>query len=743
MGQGVTFPQVKDLIFCIALLSLLLVQVPVMDAYGGDGPFALTISEPRGLSVRIGNGNLTLSWAAPEKGAATMTGYNLYRAFGDDAFVLLTALPASDLTYRDKGLENGAVHSYRVTAFNLLEESDPSTTVKAAPDGTAPTLVIDHPGSGTYIPSATVIVRWSSEDSGSGLSRFEVSLDNAPFTDNGQGTSIELNLLENGKHSVRVRAIDGAENEREKTVNFTVDTAPPLLRILSPREGEVVPSPEVTVSWAAEDAHGRIKDLTYRYDSDRSVVLGPAVISKDQVAANGRHTVNLDCSDMAGNTASVAVNFTVDLEDPILIVLHPSDGSYLNTSSVLCTWYTVDSATNVTSRARMDLGPAQTISEGTNITYHDLSDGWHKLDITVEDRAGRTVEAGSRFMVDTVAPVLEITSPDADRPVSNAEPMLSWKAAESGSGVRYCYISVDDGPYKRSDRLDSGKVRLYGDGPHNVSVMAEDRSGNKGAIDFILVLDTEPPQVISLGPKGGGLDSLEDIWVLFDEEIDPLSIVVTVPGISGLSALDGGRNVTFVVLERPLYGSEYHVDIRAADLAGNPSGDVSWSFSLSDEGRVTGKVMDDDGRELGGALIVLDDGSSYVCRDDGSFDIGVRMGERTFYFTAMGHQRYRRTVLIGPASTHEMGNIILERENKEDRQFLDGVLRDPMTIFLAVLFVILLVLAAVNLLGWSKDRGILRRKARDTTPPRYATALSVREDEHRARKGSTFRSGRR
>ncbi len=743
MGKDSTSPGIKALIGCIAFLFVLFVPTSIVDGYGADGPFALTITEPKGFNVRIGNGNLTLSWTAPDLGAATMLGYNLYRAIGDGDFELLITLPPTELSYMDTGLENGAIYGYMVTAFNLLEESDPSPIVQASPDGTPPKLSIDSPSNEAFVPTTTVTVRWTAEDKGSGISRFEVSLDNAPFSNNGQETSMELNLLSNGKHSVRVKAYDIAENQKAATVNFTVDTTPPLIRILTPYEDEVISGQEVTVSWAAEDEHARIKGFTYRFDSSRDVDLGPNVQSKEQVALDGRHSVDLECNDMAGNSAHVSVNFTVDLENPVLIILDPSDGSYLNTSSVLCTWYAVDSATNVTCKARMDWGSPLLVPGGNNITFHDLEDGWHKFEVTAEDGAGRRIEAGSRFMVDTVAPTIEVTGPDLERPVGTDEPLVTWRVGESGSGTRYCYISVDDGPFKRSDRFDSGKVHLIGEGPHNISVMVEDRSGNKGVTNIILVLDTRPPQVISVGPRGEDLVSMENVWVLFDEDIDPLSLEVSVTGMRGFSTLEGGTNVTFVVLDRPLFGAGYHVAIRASDLAGNPSGEVSWLFSLTDEGRVIGRVLDDDGKDLGGALVVLDDGSSYVCREDGSFDIGVGMGERTFYFTASGHQRYRRTVLIEPATTTELGTIILKGEEKGNDDYLDSLLKDPMSIFLIVLFVIIILLMFFNLFSWLKDRGVLMRKKRPLSPPDHTGPRPFQEDEHRARKGTTFRSGRR
>jgi len=74
--------------------------------------------------------------------------------------------------------------------------------------------------SGT-VSSANVTIAWSATDSGSGIARFEVSVDSGPFASFGTTTSLTLDLP-GGSHSVRLRAVDAAGNVAERSTTFQV-----------------------------------------------------------------------------------------------------------------------------------------------------------------------------------------------------------------------------------------------------------------------------------------------------------------------------------------------------------------------------------------------------------------------------------------------------------------------------------------------------------------------------------------
>jgi len=74
--------------------------------------------------------------------------------------------------------------------------------------------------SGT-VSSTNVTIAWSATDSGSGIARFEVSVDSGPFASFGTTTSLTLDLPD-GSHSVRLRAVDAAGNVAERSATFQV-----------------------------------------------------------------------------------------------------------------------------------------------------------------------------------------------------------------------------------------------------------------------------------------------------------------------------------------------------------------------------------------------------------------------------------------------------------------------------------------------------------------------------------------
>lgn len=98
----------------------------------------------------------------------------------------------------------------RVEAFHaspIRVDSTPPEVVRLDPSG--------------IVPSTNVTVAWSATDHGSGIARFEVSLDGGPFASVGTNDSLTIDLP-GGSHSVLLRAVDGAGNVAERSTTFRV-----------------------------------------------------------------------------------------------------------------------------------------------------------------------------------------------------------------------------------------------------------------------------------------------------------------------------------------------------------------------------------------------------------------------------------------------------------------------------------------------------------------------------------------
>ena len=112
---------------------------------------------PLDLAIERGDGVLTLGWSAPDvNGGTEVISYILYRKAGDGEFSQLSVLPFGSSDHTDTDVENGVTYTYRITANNLVGESEPTIEVSAVPAGPP------SPPSGLATEGSTgsVIIMW-------------------------------------------------------------------------------------------------------------------------------------------------------------------------------------------------------------------------------------------------------------------------------------------------------------------------------------------------------------------------------------------------------------------------------------------------------------------------------------------------------------------------------------------------------------------------------------------------------
>ncbi|MEA2502781.1 MAG: hypothetical protein QOD01_2892, partial [Actinomycetota bacterium] len=112
---------------------------------------------PTGLAASPGNGQVSLSWAAPaNNGGVSITSYRVYRGSSTGTESLLTSGGCSGLgavlSCTDTGLTNGQAYFYKVSAVNALGEGKLSNEASATPVAVANPLSQNFDG-GTAIPA--------------------------------------------------------------------------------------------------------------------------------------------------------------------------------------------------------------------------------------------------------------------------------------------------------------------------------------------------------------------------------------------------------------------------------------------------------------------------------------------------------------------------------------------------------------------------------------------------------------
>ncbi|HME55768.1 MAG TPA: PQQ-binding-like beta-propeller repeat protein [Candidatus Lokiarchaeia archaeon] len=88
---------------------------------------------PRTVAASGGSAQVTLTWAAPaSNGGSNITGYKIYRGTTSGAEVYLTTV-GNVLTYTDKGVTNGQMYYYEISAVNGQGEGLKSNETSAKP----------------------------------------------------------------------------------------------------------------------------------------------------------------------------------------------------------------------------------------------------------------------------------------------------------------------------------------------------------------------------------------------------------------------------------------------------------------------------------------------------------------------------------------------------------------------------------------------------------------------------------
>ncbi|MBS3102411.1 PGF-pre-PGF domain-containing protein [Candidatus Woesearchaeota archaeon] len=321
---------------------------------------------------------------------------------------------------------------------------------------------------------------------------------------------------------------DSAGNEAFNNSNFTfsVDTAAPVVTLLSPLNSSTIATSDVVARASFSDQNivncqARIDSGAFQEMSGDGITAGTAsFIFTSQ--SDAQHTVRINCTDtsfakfsnMANTTFTVDTTIT-DTSKPNLTINFPSNNSILTASPVNFELnYSDENNVNcklINGTAVFDFDNDNATSGTANLTLA-LHDKNHTISANCTDASSNqnniTLSIWS-FYLDKTYPVVTLRSPaNNTRQTSSSTVTFSYNVTDLG--IKNCSLVIDGNINLTGTSISTGTPQTFsktlGNANYNWSVECADNAGltNSSSIFNLTVSFTESGSSGSSSSSGGG-----------------------------------------------------------------------------------------------------------------------------------------------------------------------------------------------------------------------------------------------
>ncbi|EEO0293379.1 Ig-like domain repeat protein [Salmonella enterica] len=327
--------------------------------------------------------------------------------------------------------------------------------------------------------------------------------------------------LPEGHYTLSVKATDKAGNTADSTLNFIVDTHVDGLGVVMLDDAGKhstdgitnITSPRFEIS-----AREPLQSVTVTLNGHTSILTQGAgnkwIFTPETPLADGTYKIDIVAEDIAGNTITREVSFTIDtiVSEPSIDLLDADDSGES----------AVDNITNVT-KPRFIIGnvPADIdtvviringVSYPVTVTGNNhwefqvpvaLNDGVYDAVVVFRDVAGNTSEKTLSFTIDTTTNVSVRMEPASDSGSSNSDNLTNKQnpkfegTAESGAKLVVTIIGDASGREVLKQSITVGAdgnwsvtPNMLADGTYTINVVATDVAGNTAQTQERFTIDT-------------------------------------------------------------------------------------------------------------------------------------------------------------------------------------------------------------------------------------------------------------
>jgi|GEM_PF-2960268 len=374
-------------------------------------------------------------------------------------------------------------------------------------DTSIPWLNITTPLEGKSLNVTDLVVSGNFSDTGSGIGG--VMLEAKPGVAVGSGKTSYSGFIfsavgiHEGNYTMYVNVTDVAGNKASAEVNVTIDRTAPALTITKP---------------AGLYATTNTFDLNGTTDKGAKVTVeGTAVnnvngtFGAPLTLSDGDHRITVTSTDAAGNIVTVSKEVIVDTVPPTM-AFNIANGTWIGSTK-----YSLNGTADETlSKVEAAIGEAESsmdvIQKFAKITLN-LTEGKNQLNITATDLAGLSTKYVLIINVDTIAPVLNMTTPQGPFPAYTNKPTLNVTGKITELNLASLTVNgVNATPNAQGNF--SASVTLV-NGTNTITVIATDKAGNRVQWQNSIIQDTVAPKVTILSPQDGLVTNKAAVEVAF------------------------------------------------------------------------------------------------------------------------------------------------------------------------------------------------------------------------------------
>jgi large repetitive protein len=438
-------------------------------------------------------------------------------------------------------------------------------------DSTVPGITLVSPANGSVVRAGTLLV-WTISDA---------NLRNASYNngtaDLALGAPFQINTTGyfDRNYNVTLFATDLAGNAVGRLFNFTIDSTPPQVQLLSPANNTWLAA-GVLIDFAVSDAHLTALNVTL---DGAPLTLFAGYDYNSTNLTDGTHTFVIDASDAAGNSRQLISLFRVDKTPPRISVL-PASGSWVASGTV---WtFTITEANLQRAEWKVFGTPSFTpFAANFTIDTSGWSDGSYDYVVGAVDFAGNGVQLRTNITIDSTAPSVDsLTLTPSVHYIKRGVPIVFRVSGETSPYTAVLFVRgvqvpvVDDGSGSFSFTF---KAEPEDNSDYDFLFRVVDAAGNSNEITRVVLLDSTPPELPATFPMayGGNEDTpfaFKGSATDFTAPADELNYTWQFDAGSRLQVLETvyGQNTTWTFTDP----GQYAINVIVTDPAGNANGTI-------------------------------------------------------------------------------------------------------------------------------------------------------------------------